>query len=231
LSNHQDLTVGEMHALGWGEEGEAWGWRRRLLVWEEDLVGEVKLLLSNVSLQATNSDLWLWHPNSDDGYTKVSICAWWLFRNRWSTKDNLQRRGIISLDAQLCISGCGQHETTEHLIIHCLTFGSLWQLVKSWLGVYSVDHQHVMDHFHQFIYSSGGHSSRRSFLHMVWLCCIWVLWNERNHQLFSNNVKSIMQLMEKVKITTLSWLKAKNVFFPFGYHMWWQQPLVCLAIG
>jgi len=42
------------------------------------------------------------------------------------------------------------------------------------------------------------------------------MWNEKNHRLFSNNFKSIMQLIEKVKITTLSWLKAKNVCFPFG---------------
>jgi len=50
-------------------------------------------------------------------------------------------------------------------------------------------------------------------------------------RLFSNNVKSIMQLLEKVKITFLQWLKAKNVCFSFGYHLWWQQPLVCLVIG
>ena len=31
LSIHQELTVGAMHALGWGENGEAWGWRRRFL--------------------------------------------------------------------------------------------------------------------------------------------------------------------------------------------------------
>jgi len=132
----------------------------------------------------------------------------------------------------LCVFGCGQNETGEHLIIHCPTFGFLWQLVKSWLGVYSVDPLHVMDHFHQFIYVAGGRISRRSFLHMTWLCCIWILRKERNHRLFSNMVTSTMlQLMEKVKITTLSWLKAKNVCFPFGYHMWWQQPLICLGIG
>jgi len=56
---------------------------------------------------------------------KVSICAWWHFRNRWSTKDNLQRRGVIPLDAQLCVSGCGKNKTAEHLTIHCPTFGSL----------------------------------------------------------------------------------------------------------
>ena len=40
-----------------------------------------------------------------------------------------------------------------------------------------------------------------------------------------------VQLLEKVKINSLTWLKAKNVCFIFGYHMWWQQLLVCLGIG
>jgi len=118
-------------------------------------VGEVKLLLSNVSLQESRSDVWLWCPNAEDGYTvrgvyqmlmrqemhdrddfadavwhknvplKVSICAWRLLCNRWPTKDNLRRREIIPIDSQLCVSGCGQIESAAHLIIHCPHFGSL----------------------------------------------------------------------------------------------------------
>ena len=51
------LTV---HQLGWGEDGEAWRWRRRLLAWVEDLVVELRNLLSNVTLQEFVSDVWLW---------------------------------------------------------------------------------------------------------------------------------------------------------------------------
>ena len=79
---------------------------------------------------------------------------------------------VITVDSQLCVSGCGQHESADHLIIHCPIFGSLWQHVKTWLGVYFVDLQHVMDHFFQFVYSSGGYTPRHSFLHLIWLCCI-----------------------------------------------------------
>jgi len=43
-----------------------------LLAWEE-LVGEVKFLLSNVSLQVSSSDSWLWRPNIDDGYTVCGV--------------------------------------------------------------------------------------------------------------------------------------------------------------
>jgi hypothetical protein len=47
-------SVFEMYQLGWGEEGEAW--RRRLFAWEEELVGELILLLANVTLQVDNDD-------------------------------------------------------------------------------------------------------------------------------------------------------------------------------
>ena len=111
----------------------------------------------------------VWHKSVP---LKVSICAWRLLRNRWPTKDNLWRRGIISLDSQFCVLGCGQIESANHLIIHCPLFGSFWQHVKNWLGVYFVDPQNVLDHCHQFRFSSGGYSPRRSFLYMIWLCCI-----------------------------------------------------------
>jgi len=66
---HKDLSVGEMHALGWGEYGKAWWWRRRLLAWEEELVVEIWNLFTNVTLQDTEPNVWLWRPNIGDGYT------------------------------------------------------------------------------------------------------------------------------------------------------------------
>jgi hypothetical protein len=130
-----------------------------------------------------------------------------------------------------CVSGCGSDETIDHLLIYCPIFGVLWQHVKTWIGFYSVEPEHILDHFTQFAYSTGSFKQRRSFLQLVWLCSIYVLWNERNHRLFSDKAKSAMQLLERIQITTLHWLKAKNVCFPYDYHMWWHQPLVCLDIG
>lgn len=36
---------------------------------------------------------------------------------------------------------------TYHLLIHCSTFGVLWQHVKTWIDLHSVDPQHILDHF------------------------------------------------------------------------------------
>jgi len=77
------------------------------------------------------------------------------------------RRGFITIDSQLCVSGCVQNETLDHLIIHCPIFGNLSQLIKSWLGVYFVDPQQVTERFYQFVHSSGSYASQRSFLHLI----------------------------------------------------------------
>ena len=56
LSMFKELSVFDMCQLGWGEEGEAWSWRRRLFVWEEEMLGDMLLLLHNVILQVDKDD-------------------------------------------------------------------------------------------------------------------------------------------------------------------------------
>ncbi|PNX66684.1 hypothetical protein L195_g055224, partial [Trifolium pratense] len=48
-------------------------------------------------------------------------------------------QGILSPAAHFCVSGCGAAESApHHLFISCRTFGSLWALVRSWIGIPSV---------------------------------------------------------------------------------------------
>ena len=69
LSDNKVSTVAHMYALGWGEGGEAWKWRRRLWAWEEELVAECRTLLLTVSLQDDSNDDWTWIPDPSHGYT------------------------------------------------------------------------------------------------------------------------------------------------------------------
>jgi len=56
LSENKLMVVADMFILGWGE---AWKWWRRLFAWEEKMVGDIKLLLSNVVLQESSNDRWV----------------------------------------------------------------------------------------------------------------------------------------------------------------------------
>jgi len=219
-----------------------------------------RLLLDGVSVQANIIDRWQWDPDIHDGYTvrgayqiltdsasstfdttrdlvwhkqvplKVSIVAWRMLKDRLPTRSNLHRRGIILVEGDTCVSGCGQAESASHLFLHCDVFGSLWQHIRSWIGVSGVDPFNLIDHFFQFIHYTGSLKSRSSFLQLLWLLCVWLIWGERNNRIFNNVETPILQLLDKVKFHSLWWLKAKNTTFVYGTQSWWSDPMRCLGL-
>jgi len=70
-------------------------------------------------------------------------------------------RGILAHDAQLCVSGCGEVETAQHLFVSCAIH------VRHWIGISGVDLYDIADHFLQFTYLSGGAVSKRSFMQLL----------------------------------------------------------------
>jgi hypothetical protein len=255
--NNKLISVADMFELGWEEGGGAWSWRRRLWSWEEELLEECRQLLNGVTVQANIIDRWQWDPDIQNGYTvrgayqilitpvssttddntvlvwhkqvplKVSIVAWRLLKDRLPTRSNLHRRDNIPTDGVSCVSGCGSEESASHLFIHCDVFGSLWQHVRSWIGVTGVDPLNINDHFFQFIHYTVFSKARRSFLQLLWLLFVWLIWGERNNRIFNNVETPIVQLLDKVKFHSLWWLKAKNTTFVYGTQRWWSDPLLC----
>jgi hypothetical protein len=95
-----------------------------------------------VTLEAAE-DL-LWHKQVP---LTVSILAWCLLRDPLPTKTNLVARGILSPDIAQCAAGCGGVECAQHLFLSCGTFGSLWPLVRAWIGFSTADAHSLSDHF------------------------------------------------------------------------------------
>jgi hypothetical protein len=170
----------------------------------------------------------IWHKQVP---LKVSIFSWRLLRDRLPTKVNLASRGIICPAAHFCVSGCGSVKSAHHLFLSCNYFGSLWALVRSWIGLSSVDSYTLSDHFLQFTYSSGGLRAPQSFQQLIWLLCVWVVGNERNQRLFRNSECTLDQLLEKVKIFSYHWMKTLNISLVTNYHSWWSSPFICLNIA
>jgi hypothetical protein len=261
LTVNKSSSVAEMFAAGWETGGEAWVWRRQLWACEEEMLGKCQSLLLPFTVQAHTPDRWQWRPDPELGYSvrgayqiltsqdsftlgeaedlvwhkqvplKVSILAWRLLRDRLPTKSNLVARGIISLEGCFCVSGCGGIESAQHLFLSCSTFGSLWALVRSWIGFSTAEAHSIPDHFVQFTYSAGGPRARRSILQIIWLSCVWVVWTERNHRLFRSAASTVTHMLDKVKMFSFRWLKATNVTLASNYHTWWSNPLLCLGIG
>ncbi|GAU30753.1 hypothetical protein TSUD_145510 [Trifolium subterraneum] len=260
LAVNKSDSVADMFQLGWGIGGDAWVWRRPLWAWEEELLGECQTLLFTISLQAHSLDIWLLRPDVDDGYTvrgayqlltaqnvvpldeatdliwhprvplKVSIIAWRLMRDRLPTKLNLSYRGILPVGESHCVSGCGAVESAHRVFLSCSTFSSLWSLVSSWVGAASVTAQTLSDHFIQFSSSAGDTRVRRSFMQLLCLACVWVVWTERNHRLFRGSANSSLHMLDKIKTFSFRWLTAKSCTLALNYRSWWFSPMLCLSL-
>jgi len=83
--------------------------------------------------------------------------------------------------------------------LYCDTFGSLWQHARLRLGFSGVDHNVFNILFSQFKNYLGCSRSRWSFLRLLWLLRVWLIWKERNNRIFINVYTSILELTEKVK--------------------------------
>lgn len=69
LASNKLSTVAEMHTLGWEEGGVAWRWRRRLWVWEEEMLAECRNFINGFIVQPDIYDMKQWDPDIVDGYT------------------------------------------------------------------------------------------------------------------------------------------------------------------
>ncbi|GAU24552.1 hypothetical protein TSUD_148930 [Trifolium subterraneum] len=171
LDVNKSSSIVEMFALQWEVGGEAWEWRRELWAWEEELqpdlangysIRSAYQILTSQEIEPLSAAVdVIWHKQVA---LKVSILVWRIMRDRLPTKENLAAQDIITPVAHLCVSGCGDIESAQHIFLSCNTFGSLWSFVRSWIGFSAADPQSVPDHFLQFTYSLGGTRARRSFL-------------------------------------------------------------------
>jgi len=169
-------TLSDIFLLGWEEGCSAWRRRRRLFVWEEELVRECCVLLSSIFLQDNMNDKWIWHLHVSLKYNvtsvyniltsrvsssthdhntyfwhkevplKVNIFVWRLLRNRLPTTDNLIRCRILQSNTHYCSSGCGSSEDIDHLFLSCDFYEQIWYDIYNWLGIVTVKPAHVKDH-------------------------------------------------------------------------------------
>jgi hypothetical protein len=161
---------------------------------------------------------------------KVSVFVWRLIRNRLPTKDNFLRRRALHHDDITCVGGCGCPETSHHLFFRCGFFGGLWLHVYQWLGISFIPPDTVRENLHQFGNLAGLPRSTHSFLQAIWHACVWLIWKERNNMIFNHKTKEVGLLLDSVKLTSFSWLKANNLTSAFSYTDWWREPILCMGV-
>jgi len=73
LGENPLCSMAEMQLLGWEEGGETWKWRRRLFVWEDDLLRNCCFLLHNIVLQDGVLEHWKWLLDPIKGFSVTDV--------------------------------------------------------------------------------------------------------------------------------------------------------------
>ena len=115
----------------------------------------------------------------------MQLFSWRLFRDRLPTKNNLYRRHILNVDDQLCVGGCGFHETATHLFFNCICFSQVWNHLLRWFGIVAVLPNDAKGHLYQFSFVGGTQKSKQSLLQVIWMATVWEIWKERNNRIFN----------------------------------------------
>jgi hypothetical protein len=162
----------------------------------------------------------IWHKQIP---AKASVLVWWLLRNIWWGVTLLRLvRTSVWLDAR-----CGDNTTyVSFLPCFCSYVGPDsvlgwyffgWSVIDSWS-------------FYAVFFFDGGSQARRSFLQLLWLCSICVVWHERNSRIFKAKESTVLQMLEKVKVHSLWWMKSCNMNLGLNFYVWWSNFFVCLEI-
>jgi len=56
------------------------------------------------------------------------------------------------------------------------------------------------------------------------------IWKARNDRLFKDEHTDPYVLVEKAKLHSFLWVKAKHTSFNYCYYDWWKHPILCLGI-
>jgi hypothetical protein len=87
ISNQKNCSVAELRGSGVGGIRWTFDWRRRLFVWEENLLDQLKERINSVVL-SHESDKWGWAPNNGGDYSVKS--TYWTIVNLFIPMDSIE---------------------------------------------------------------------------------------------------------------------------------------------
>ncbi|XP_058768446.1 uncharacterized protein LOC131642190 [Vicia villosa] len=205
-------------------------WRRDLFEWEAEMLRHLICEIGTAAFRNEGPDSTMWPADLSNCYSvksaysilseapnpssqiiinkvwnkfmplKVSVFAWQVIQNRFPSKENLVKRGILTVDAHFCEGGYGIIESTSHLFLECPTAVKVWSDIICWLGVSASSHNQISDNFIAFSGVFQGKKSQETGLRIIWLACLWSIWKARNAKIFQNKDICCSSIVEETKL-------------------------------
>jgi hypothetical protein len=155
--------------------------------------------------------------------SKVSALCWQLLLDKIPTRDNLSRRGVISVEESSCPFCHDTVESASHLFLHCSYTARIWYDIMRWYGVVLVLPPSVLSSY-VLLVGCGSNKRRRKGLSIVWLAYVWVVWRIRNDCVFNNRRFEVVEVVDLIQRTSWQWFLNNTANGPCLLYEWVWNP-------
>ncbi|GAU33506.1 hypothetical protein TSUD_386510 [Trifolium subterraneum] len=252
-----NATVASVRNLN-NEIGWELVWRRRLFVWETNLLNELLMILNPITLSDA-VDQWGWRPENGEEFSVKSTYS--LVYDMLLTKGNISQdqesafKAIWKGPAPFKVSGFAWlvlldkvptrvnlirrraiQENGENRCIFCGDYAEtvnhlfLYRncIVKIWLGL-NFMFPHSTISLLNLLASTPGCKQRRKGMLMIWNAVIWSVWCHCNRAIFENGLIDLAGVLDDIKTTSWRWSIGRSKAPPCLFYEWNSEPVICMA--
>ena len=245
--------VGEWEGTDWRWRLE---WRRDKFEWESELEANLLECILRANINKNISDIPVWGEEELENYSvniaynhlakrprathhsafeylwqakafpNVLTTAWRALLNRIPTRESLSRRGV-QMNSRVCVLCQEKEESCQHLFIECKNAQQVWSSCLKWLGLLSVQHNDIKDHFVSFHIAQAS-SKQNLVLKGVWAAIVRCIWDQRNAILFRQRVVDAEEILQMTQLKSWLWMKHRESFLNYSFADWTLNPTICI---
>ncbi|GLT50961.1 hypothetical protein SLA2020_244130 [Shorea laevis] len=139
------------------------------------------------------------------------------------SKVNLQKRGVITEEAELKCRLCSEkEESTDHVLVECIYAWRIWAACYSCWDMCTASQRGIQNLFRQHRDMFRLLKVKEAWK-LIWFAVIWTLRNWRNQMVFGKEMNKEMEVMDLIKFRWFTWLKAKD-YPKIDLEMWKVNP-------
>ena len=245
--------LGRWEELGWSWRLR---WRRARFEWEKSMEADLMNLITGKIANKESEDSIVWSGDTEGIFSVKSayltlcnspngvlhnvysllwqakakrkeVCtAWRALLGRLPTYDNLIRRGLV-VNSSLCVLCKAAEESTQHIFINSIFAQRVWFLCFRWIGILSVQHKEIINHFESFhlIHLS---IKQNQVWKGLWIVIVRSIWDQRNLVVFKQGIPDAEEIFHSAQLSTWLCLKYGAGSTSSSFSDWMLNPGLCL---
>lgn len=113
-----------------------------------------------------------------------------------------------------------------HIVGSFVFVKKLWDLVYNWVGCKRVEGESVLELMEN--HRKERTRGNKSIWQLIWHVSIGTIWLMRNNVIFKDAILIPWQVLERIKVTSWTWLKGKGLLQEYNhFDYWFQEPALC----